>query len=155
LKNVAISLLSILLISCHAHSPKNEADPKVGLDASGSLVMHVFGSGSQNARPVVLRTDYGVMMHRGIDGCGRFILATKASSMVREFTNYDEFIETMSELPKGSVIDIYDRCTVPVFYDFYPVHHELLVKFENDCHKHGLTITAQPIVTCDCATEWR
>jgi hypothetical protein len=127
------------------------SNPAVGtVDGRGKLVSHVFESESRDARPVHLSTDYGVMMFRAADGWSRFTLASKSTNSVREFTNYNAYLEALSALPKGSTLCIYDRCLVPTFYDFYPVHDELYRKFLRDCRKRGLNIAKEQKTTCTC-----
>lgn len=90
------------------------------------------------------------MMFRALDGWCRFVLANKSTESVREFTSYDEYLEALSEIPKGSTLNIYDRCQMPRFYDFYPVHQELYRKFSRDCRKLGLKLAKEPQITCTC-----
>lgn len=89
-------------------------------------------------------------MFRASDGWCRFVLAAKRKNSVREFTNYNDFLGALSELPKGSTLTIYDRCLMPRFYDFYPVHEELYEKFSRDCRKRGIKIAKEPRITCTC-----
>lgn len=127
------------------------SNPAVGTaDNTGNLVIHVFESESHDALPVHLSSDYGVMMFRAGDGWSRFTLASRATRSVREFTDYDAYLEALSKLPKGSTLCIYDRCLVPRFYDFYPVHTELYQKFLRDCRKRGLNVAKEPRITCTC-----
>ena len=128
------------------------SDPLVGTpDSSGDLIIHVYTAEGAVPIPVPLKTDYGVMMFHARDGSARFLLADRRKASVREFTNYDHFLTALSEVPGASVLHLYDRCTVPQFYDFYPVHHELYQKFRSDCRKRSLKIAPDPKITCTCA----
>ena len=93
------------------------------------------------------------MMFRADDGWCRFTLASKAANSVREFTNYDTYLEALSTLPKGSTLYIYDRCNVQTFYDFYPVHQELYRKFLRDCRERSLNVATEPKITCTCTPK--
>jgi hypothetical protein len=127
------------------------SDPIIGTaDASGNLALHVFSPGAKNPNVARLTTDYGVLMCRGKDGWALFVLGDKAKKTVREFSNYERFIEAQGELPPDSVITIYDRCLMPRFYEFYPVHYELFKKFRRDCGEKGLIIAKDPKLTCTC-----
>jgi hypothetical protein len=144
------SALALVTLSetCVAQSPVS--DPRIGTtDPSGRLILHVFTS--EGAEPILvpLSSDYGIMMFRATDGA-RFTLADRRSGSVREFTNYDHFLKALSALPKGSTLHVYDRCTVPLFMDFYPVHKELYRKFRTDARGRSLNISAESKITCTC-----
>ena len=89
-------------------------------------------------------------MFHAADGWVRFTIAEKFKNSVREFTNYDAYLDALAELPKGSTLTIYDRCLVPQLYDCYPVHQELYQKFSRDCRKRGLKLAKEPKITCTC-----
>lgn len=128
------------------------SDPLLGTrDSSGNLIIHVYTAEGADPISVPLETDYGVMLFHTRDGWVRFLLADRRKASVREFTNYADYLAALSELPRASVLHIYDRCTVPMFYDFYPVHQELYQKFRADCRKRSLKIAADPKITCTCA----
>jgi hypothetical protein len=145
----ALLACALLIESRAAETPLSH--PDVGTtDGSGSLVIHVFNADSKEPVSVRLKTDYGVMMFRTNDGWVRFVLANKAKNSVREFTNYNAYLAALSELPKGSTLCIYDRCLMPTFYDFYPVHEELYAKFSRECRERGLKIAREPKIVCTC-----
>jgi len=146
-----LALLSFALAFTSSATDKLSNSAVGTTDATGKLIIHVFESESHDSLPVHLSTDYGVMMFRGDDGWCRFTLASKATKSVREFTNYDAYLGALTELPKGSTLCIYDRCLVPTFYDFYPVHTALYQKFLRDCRKRGLNVAKEPKITCTCA----
>jgi hypothetical protein len=140
----AFFVLALLLTMYAADRPLS--DPAVGtVDTTGKLVIHVFYGNRAH-----LSTDYGVVMCRSADNWVLFTIADKAKNSVREFSNYDDYLAALSELPKGSTLTIYDRCLMPQFYDFYPMHHELYQKFSRDCHKRGLKLAKEPKITCTC-----
>jgi hypothetical protein len=127
------------------------SDPIIGTaDTSGNLALHVFGSGARNPNIARLTTDYGIVMCHRKDGGALFVLGDRARKTVREFSNYERFVDALGELPPDSVITIYDRCLMPGFYDFYPVHFELYKKFKKDCAEKGLKIAKEPKLTCTC-----
>ena len=127
------------------------SDPLVGTtDSSGKLIIHVYTAEGADPIPVPLETNYGVMMFRGRDGSARFLLADRRKASVREFTNYNHFLAALSEVPRASVLHIYDRCTVGKFYDFYPVHEELYEKLRAECRKRSLRIAPDTKITCTC-----
>ena len=126
------------------------SDPLVGTtDSSGKLIIHVYTAEGADPIPVPLDTDYGIMMFRPSDGAC-FTLADRRSETVREFTNYDHFLKALSALPKSSTLHVYDRCTVPLFMDFYPVHKELYQKFRKDARERALKISPESKITCTC-----
>ncbi len=133
---------------------KQVADPVVGtVDESGNLVLHVFSPGSKIPDVACLTTDYGVVLYHSRERGARFVLGDRARKSVREFGSYADFVAALGELPPRSVVTIYDRCTVPRFYDFYPVNEELHFKFERDCAAKGVRIADMPKITCTCAEE--
>lgn len=133
-----------------AEEPKL-SDPVIGTaDASGRLALHVFSPGAANPAIARLSTDYGVVMCRRQDGWVLFALGEREKKSVREFSNYDAFLGALDEVPKGSTITIYDRCLMPTFYDFYPVHSELWKKFRKNCEQRGLKLAEEPKITCTC-----
>lgn len=146
MNHVLIAFLSLaLLLDVHA-ADTPLSDPAVGtVDATGKLVVHVFDGNRAH-----LSTDYGVVMCHSADGWVRFTIADKAKNSVREFTNYDSYLTALSDLPKGGTLTIYDRCLMPKFYDFYPMHEELYQKFSRDCRKRGLRLAKEPKITCTC-----
>src|ERR1043165_5112562 len=148
----ATAVLAVFLLPRIDGAQVALSDPLVGTtDNSGKLIIHVYTAEGADPIPVPLETEYGVMMFHGRNGSARFLLANRQRASVREFTNYNEFLAALSEEPKASVLHIYDRCTVPQFYDFYPVHEELYEKFRTDCRKRSLKIAPSPKITCTCA----
>jgi len=139
-----------LAVAC---SPQSKAVllPRVGeKDAQGRLVFHIY-EGS-NPKVVSLESDIGIMMFRR-GGWPVFLLADRRAGKVTEFTSYETFLESLSELPEKSKITIYDRCTVPLFYDFYPVHFKLREKFSEFCKSKGLILVEDPQITCTCTID--
>ncbi|WP_395749732.1 hypothetical protein [Prosthecobacter sp.] len=136
---------------------KQPADPVIGsADASGALVLHVFSPGMRNPNVARLTTDYGVVLYRSREKGATFVLGDRGKNSVREFGDYSDFVKALGELPSGSVITIYDRCQMPRFFDFYPVHQAMYRMFANDCAKRGLKLAEHPKITCTCSeTEWR
>ncbi len=133
---------------------KKVTEPVVGTaDDSGNLVLHVFSQGAKNPNVAHLTTDYGVVMHRSRDRGALFVLGDRAQKSVREFGSYADFVIALGELPPRSVVTIYDRCQMPRFFDFYPVHEELYFKFERDCAAKGVRIADEPKITCTCGEE--
>jgi hypothetical protein len=146
---IALFLVALLLAARGAEP--SQSDARVGTtDTDGRIIIHVF-----DGCPAHLSSDFGIVMCHAADGWVRFTLARKAQKSVREFSNYNNFLEALAELPKGSVLTIYDRCSVPLFYDFYPVHQELHQKFSRDCRKRGLKLAEDPRITCTCTAEWK
>ena len=150
IRNLAVLALLIASMACYAEEQKS-SDPIIGTaDASGNLAIHVFSPGAKNPNVARLTTDYGIVMCHSKDGWVLFVLADKAKKTVKEFTNYTTFLAALDEVPPDSVMTIYDRCSVPQFYDFYPVHFELYKKFRRDCGERGLKIAKDPKITCTC-----
>ena len=151
MKALLLAFLCFALVLNSSAADKPLSNPAIGTtDATGKLVIHVFNADSKLPQAVHLSTDFGVMMFRADDGWCRFTLAAKTTNSVREFTNYNDYLNALSELPKGSTLTIYDRCLMPLFYDFYPVHAELYQKFTRECRKRGLNIAKEPRITCTC-----
>lgn len=126
-------------------------DPAVGsADESGDVVLHVFCPGEKDPCVARLTTDYGVVIYRDSKRGAQFALGDRAGRTVREFGYYPDFVKALGELPRGSAVTVYDRCTVPHFYDFYPVNEEMCEKFSRDCAAKGLKIAGQNL-TCTCA----
>ena len=150
--NLRPILAAILLATGVSHADEEKrSDPMVGtLNSEGIVILHVFDDGHGGKRNATLTTDYGIVMCRRPDGWVLFALGDRAKRSVQEFSNYDKYIEAIAALPKGSTLTIYDRCLMPRFYDFYPVHYELYKKFKKDCNKKGLKIAADPRITCTC-----
>lgn len=152
LVTLALALLAAGLVWRPEERPV--PDPVVGsVDGSGNLVLHVFSPGAKIPDVACLMTDYGVVLYQSREHGAIFVLGDRAKKSVREFGSYAEFVEALGELPPKSVVTIYDRCTVPRFYDFYPVHEELFFKFERDCTAKGVRIANMPKITCTCAEE--
>jgi hypothetical protein len=129
------------------------SDPAVGtVDATGKLVIHVFDPQSKRPARVHLSTEYGVLLFRNNNGV-RFAIAEQAGNSVREFDIYEDYLKALATLPKGSTLTVYDRCTVPLFYDFYPLHQEMYQKFTRDCRKRGLKVAKEEKIICTCGTE--
>ena len=148
--NRLIIFVWCLLPICGHADDQKKSDPLVGtVDAAGRVILHVFNAGEGRKRPAGLATDYGIVMCRHADWV-LFALGDRKKKSVQEFTNYDDFLEAVEAIPKGSAITIYDRCLMPRFYDFYPVHAELYSKFKKDCKARGLTLAKDPRITCTC-----
>lgn len=45
----------------------------------------------------------------------RYELSKQSDKEIIVFENHDSLLIALSRLPKGSKIDIYDKCTVPIF----------------------------------------
>ncbi len=150
MSNRLIVIVWCLLTICGHADDQKKSDPLVGtVYATGLVILHVFNAGEGRKRPAGLTTDYGIVMCRHADWV-LFALGDRKKKTVQEFTNYDEFLEAIEAIPKGSTITIYDRCLMPRFYDFYPVHAELYSKFKKDCKARGLTLAKDPRITCTC-----
>ena len=143
--------ITFLILSLFAVAKERKlSDPLVGtVDQIGRVILHVYDAGEGGKRPAPLTSDFGVVMCR-FDGWVLFALGDRARKSVQEFTNYDRFLEALDTVPKGSTITIYDRCLMPQFYDFYPVHVELYDKFAAECKERGLTLAKDPNITCTC-----
>lgn len=146
-----ILLLPLLLcMMAGAEDEAKKSHPLVGTrDARGNLILHVFGAAKGEERPAALVSDYGIVLCRSRDWV-LFVLADRAKQRVHEFTSYRDFEEALAALPKGSEITIYDRCLLPEFYDFYPVHEELGEKFRRACAERGLKVAEDARTTCTC-----
>jgi len=146
-------LISIVwcLLTIYGHADdKKKSDPLVGTyDASGQVILHVFDAGEGRKRPAALTTEFGIVMCRHADWV-LFALGDRAKKTVQEFTNYEDFTAALRAIPKGSTITIYDRCLMPTFYDFYPVHVELYDKFKRACKKGGLKVAEDSKIICTC-----
>lgn len=154
LKSLLVGTFAIALVFTGGAADPPVSDCSVGTtDATGALIIHVFGADSKRPARVHLSTPYGIMMFRAAGGGARFTFADQAKKSVREFDDYDDLLSALAQLPKGSTLTIYDRCTVPLFYDFYPVHQELSDKFSRDCRKRGLKVSNENKLTCTCGTE--
>lgn len=152
LSAVVMSLAFLGMVGWAVAQEKPLSDPVIGTaDAEGNLALHVFSPGAKRPDIARLTTDYGVVMCRAKDGWVLFVLGDRAKKSVREFSNYNEFLSALDELPKEATLTIYDRCLMPVFYDFYPVHAELRRKFEKACEKRSLKVAKEPKITCTCA----
>lgn len=146
---VALALLPAGLV--WRSEEKQVADPVVGTaDDSGDLVLHVFSPGAKNPDVASLTTNYGVVMYWSREHGARFVLGDRARKSVREFGRYEDFVAALGELPPRSVVTIYDRCTVPSFYGFYPMHEELYLKFKRDCAAKRVRVADMPKITCTC-----
>ncbi len=147
----AITILAVFFLPRLNGAQVTPSDPLVGTtDNSGKLIIHVYTAEGADPISVPLETDYGVMLFHARDGSARFLLAERHKASAREFTNYADFLTALSKLPRASVLHIYNRCTVPLFSDFYPVHQELYQKFRADCRKRSLKIAPNPKITCTC-----
>jgi hypothetical protein len=125
--------------------------PLVGsTDKQGQLIMHVLDAGTAAETIVPLRSDFGIMMCRMPDSGALFVIGNKAKASIQEFTNYDDFLAALDEVPVDSVLTIHDRCLMPQFHDFYPVHFELLKKFRRECGERGLRIAKEDKIFCTC-----
>ena len=145
-----LTIAWLVLAGCARAEDPKKSDPLVGTqDAAGRVIIHVFDAGEGGKRPAALTSEFGVVMCRHANWV-LFALGDRAKKSVREFTNYDRFIEALEAIPKGSTITIYDRCLMPTFYDFYPVHGELYDKFEKDCKDRGLKLAEDSKITCTC-----
>lgn len=150
MNNRLIAIVWGLLTICGHAADQKKSDPLVGtVDANGRVIVHVFNAGEGRKRPAALTTGYGIVMCRHADWV-LFALGDRAKKSVQEFTNYDDFLEALKAIPKKSTITIYDRCLMPRFYDFYPVHEELYSKFKKDCKAMGLVLAKDPRITCTC-----
>ncbi len=118
-------------------------------DENGNLVIYCFDSAS----PAVLTTDYGVVMYRDDKCMPKFILADRKAGSSKTFESYDEFTDVLGTLSKGSLLHVYDRCTVPHFYDFYPLHEELMEKFLKDARRVHVKVSKEPVIICTCKGE--
>lgn len=142
--------LLLLGMMAGADDEAKKSHPLVGtVDARGNLILHVFSAAKGEDRPAALVTDYGVVLCRSRDWV-LFVLADRAKQRVFEFTNYGDFEKALAALPKGSEITVYDRCLLPEFYDFYPVHKELGRKFRRACGQRGLMVADDNRITCTC-----
>lgn len=143
-------LILLLITACSKPQKAMEPAVKVGdTDSQGRLIIYVYKGTSPASIPVPLRSDYGVMMYRK-GGEPHFLLAERKSKKLLDRTDYNAFLDDLQKLPSGTEISIYDRCTVPHFYDFYPVHRELAEKFAAFCEKHHLKIDEESKITCTC-----
>jgi hypothetical protein len=150
MNNRLIAIVWCLLTICGHADDQKKSDPLVGtVDANGRVIVHVFNAGEGRKRPAALATDYGIVMCRHADWV-LFALGDRAKQSVQEFMNYDDFLEALKAIPKKSTITIYDRCLMPTFYDFYPVHEELYDKFKKDCKDRGLKVAGDSKITCTC-----
>ncbi|MBL9142891.1 MAG: hypothetical protein JNM99_04335 [Verrucomicrobiaceae bacterium] len=150
MSNHLIAIAWCLLAVLARADDQKKSDALVGtVDTSGRVILHVFDAGEGGKRPAALTSDFGIVMCRHADWV-LFSLGDRAKKTVREFTSYDRFLEALETIPKGSTITIYDRCLMPTFYDFYPVHGELYDKFEKDCKDRGLKLAENPKITCTC-----
>lgn len=130
---------------------KKPSHPSVGTkDATGQLVLHVFGANTESPTVVHLSTEYGIMMCRRENGDCLFVIGDKAKNSVQEFSSYTNFLSALDDVTAGGVLTIYDRCTVPLFYDYYPVHSELYKKFRRECEKRGLKFAKNDEIVCTC-----
>lgn len=152
--NFSFALLVLLMagVAWYARiGQKVPVDPVIGsADESGNLALHVFCPGEKEPCVARLTTDYGVVMYRDNQRGALFVLGDRARKTVREFGYYPDFVKALGELPPGSAVTLYDRCTVPHFYDFYPVNEEMYEKFSGDCAAQGVRIADGQKLTCTC-----
>lgn len=121
--------------------------PSIGTkDGTGRLVLHVFGASTI----VHLAADYGIVMCRRANGDPLFVIGDKAKNTVREFSGYSEFLAAPDDVPADSLLTIHDRCLMPRFHDFYPVHFELYKKFRRECGERGLKLSKEDKIVCTC-----
>jgi len=147
----AILAAVVFAVVCAGCSKGDKDDDRQLLpDDQERVTLHVLKRYKGGEVPVTLRTPFGVMMVRDEHGAAHFILGKHSDKSRQDFTSYEDFLEALGALPKKSVITIHDRCLMPQFYDFYPVHEELLEKFEKDCKKMGLKVTEYPVIFCTC-----
>lgn len=147
-------LLALVVISLAWHSKKKVVeDPFIGsADASGDLVLHVFSPGAKDPNVALLTTAYGVVLYHSRERGAMFVLGDRARNAVREFSYYPDFVKALGELPSDSVLTIYDRCTVPPFFDFYPLEEEMYEKLKRDCTRRRLKLGDMPKITCTCSS---
>lgn len=112
----------------------------------GNLIIHCF----YGTIPVLLTTDCGFLVSRNQYGTPQFVLARRDLKQVQTFESWDDLLDTVRALPKRSTIHIYDRCTVPPFYSFYPLHQEFLAKVKKDFRRAGVLVAEPHIMTCTC-----
>ncbi len=142
--------LLLLCMMAGAGDEAKKSHPLVGtVDARGNLILHVFSAAKGDDRPAALVSDYGVVLCRSRDWV-LFVLADRARQRVVEFTTYGDFEKALAGLPKGSEVTVYDRCLLPEFYDFYPVHEELGQKFRRTCAQRELKVAEDNRTICTC-----
>lgn len=117
----------------------------------GNLIIHCF----YETIPVVLTTDYGFLIYRNQYGTPQFVLAQRGLKRIQAFESWDDLLHAIRALPKHSTIHIYDRCTVPPFYSFYPLNEELLAKVKKDFRRAGASVAKTHIMTCTCDDSGR
>lgn len=101
--SVLLVLFSFALLLGARAADTPLSDPAVGTtDATGRLVIHVFDADTKTPHRTHLSTDYGILMFHAADGWVCFTIAHKSKNSVREFTNYDAYLDVLAELPKGS-----------------------------------------------------
>lgn len=128
---------------------------KVGdKDLKGNLIFHCF----HKYAPVALKSSYGFLLFRNEFGEPRYILARRESQSYDIFGVWEDLLLALKELPKGSQVTIYDRCTVPPFYSYAPLEKEMLEKVRKDFSASGVSVPKDHIEVCTCdvsGREWK
>lgn len=122
-------------------------------DEKGRPIIYSFGK-----TPVIMVSDYGVMVERCEQDKDEicFYLASRNPESVHSFSRWrwDEFLEAIGQLPKGSKLKIYQKCLLPSFYEFYPVHEQFAETLATECRNRGIVLLygnkEMPNLTCTC-----
>jgi hypothetical protein len=142
-------LIFILLFSCK--QDKDNAISKGKINQNNQLIILLFRQvGSGKEFPVALLREYGIMIFNIGDETNpiaRYELSKQSEKKILVFENYEDLLLALSELPKGSKIDIYDKCTVPIYYGLKDFSEKKLVEY---CKQHGLDISKHRNITCTC-----
>ncbi len=139
----------IIIFSCKI--TEVETHEKGELNKNGILIIHVFKQlKSGKEIPVILKDDYGIMIFNEGDESNpiaRYELSKQKENTILEFENFDNLLKSISNLPKGSKIAIYDKCTIPTYYGLKSFSEEKLVNF---CIELELVIADHRKITCTC-----
>ena len=123
-------------------------------DSDGNLIFYCY----HRYGPAILKTDYGFLLSRNEFGEPRFIVAQRNGDRIDIYGLWDDLLNALKKLPKKSEIKIYDRCTVPPFYSYYPLEEAMMAKVRKDFERAGVNTIKGYVEVCTCdesGVEWR
>ena len=146
-----VALAVCVHVGCERQTVDSDLSGEKEVDSRNAVVLHIYKVKHKDLEiPVLLKTPYGVMVLRDEEGTAHFILGNQSDRSRQDFTYYENFLEALRTLPKGSVVTLYDKCTVSHFTDFHPMEWEFEKKLQKDCKKAGMRIAKDPVITCNC-----
>ena len=116
------------------------------------MVLHP-GEGEPPLTTIYLPNDFGFLIKWNETTSPEFFVYSRQSFGIRQFTNFQSFLNELRELPRGAKVDAIQKCTVPFDHGMPTKEREELARVIREKEFHLTGEADGNFIICTCQSS--